>query len=151
MKWYADDLFKKITEDKSYEVSEIYFAPFIHADRSDNNTIFTAINESVDETLSLSMKNYVITFDQPLYVKANDIVGAHNFGDEIKVVVKLGGFQTVLSFLGTEEFIMKDFGLQKMFLRVYGENTVEKIASGHQYTRALRANSLILLALLKEF
>lgn len=147
---YTDDLFIKKSEEKSYEVSEIYFSPFIHANPTDYNTIFTAIKESVDETMRLNMKTCVVTFDQPLYIKARDIVGAYNFGDEIKVVVRLGGFHTVLSFLGSIGFIMKDSGFEELLLTVYGENTVDKIITGHQYARALRAHSLVLLALVKK-
>lgn len=44
---------------------------------------------------------------------------------------------------------MKDSGLAGVLSSVYGENTVKQIFSGHQYSRAVRAHTLVLLALSK--
>ncbi|KAL7307868.1 hypothetical protein TKK_0000187 [Trichogramma kaykai] len=55
-----------------------------------------------------------------------------------------------MSFFGSIGFIMKDSGLAEVLSTVYGENTVKNILTGHQYNRALRAHTLILLALVKR-
>lgn len=55
------------------------------------------------------MKTCIITFDQPLYLKSRDIIGAVNINVDMHVVIRLGGFHTILSFLGSIGFIMKQW------------------------------------------
>lgn len=133
-----------LTKNCQCELSVINFLPFIHAYPSEYNKLYTALNQSVCEARRLKM-----TFDQPLYLKARDILGATKVADDIAVFNRLGGFHTLMSFLGSIGFIMKDSGLAGVLSSVYGENTVKQIFSGHQYSRAVRAHTLVLLALSK--
>lgn len=48
-----------------------------------------------------------ITFDQPLYIKAVDISIAAN----LDVVIRLGGFHTLMNFMGSIGHVMKRSGL----------------------------------------
>lgn len=59
------------------------------------------------------MKTCFITFDQPLYIKARDIVGANIF-DQTLIVVRLGGFHLFMSFLGCIGEIMGGSGLKEV-------------------------------------
>ena len=117
----------------NYEISVIDFLPFIHASPSDYNTIFTTINQAVTEARRLNMKTCIVTFDQPLYFKARDIVGVSFYCGDILVVIRLGGFHKVLSLLGSIAFPMKDSGLTEVLLSMYKENTIKMILTGHQY------------------
>ena len=62
-----------------------------------------------------------ITFDQPLWVKAVDIV----LTKKLATVVRLGGFHCLMSFLGSVGTCMKGSGLAHLFENVYGKNTVK--------------------------
>jgi len=47
------------------------------------------------------MVMHVLSFDQPLYIKAREIVAASSNTSELsKIVVRLGGFHLLMSFLG---------------------------------------------------
>lgn len=104
---------QNITSEKSYEISVIEFLPFIYSPPSDIKTLFTAMRKSCDEAKKLGMKTCIITFDQPLYFKARAILAAvpDSFGDII-VIIRLGGFHTILSFLGVFDHNMAGSGLK---------------------------------------
>lgn len=134
-----------------YEVSEIHYEPFINAPPSDYNTLYTAILSCIDKASKLKMKTCIITFDQQLYIKARDILGAMGpIHATMKVVIRLGGFHTALSFMSGIGFIMKDTGINEVMEMLYGENTVKHILDGHQYSRALRAHILVLFTLVSS-
>jgi hypothetical protein len=68
-----------------------------------------------------SLKSYraeylCITFDQPLFIKAVDIVRASG----LKVVVRLGGFHTLMNFLGAVGGVMDGSGIDEAFQVNYG-------------------------------
>lgn len=63
------------------------------------------------------------------------------------VIVKLGGFHLLMSFLGTIGYIMSDSGLKELFSIIYAPNTINKMFTDHVYTRAIRGHGLIYLAL----
>ncbi|KAL7300458.1 hypothetical protein TKK_0006810 [Trichogramma kaykai] len=60
------------------------------------------------------MKTCIITFDQPLYFKSRDIAGSLQMDRDFSIVIRLGGFHTLLSFLGSIGYIMKDSGLEEI-------------------------------------
>ncbi|KAF0737722.1 Uncharacterized protein FWK35_00023698 [Aphis craccivora] len=61
----------------------------------------------------------VVTFDQPLFIKAREIVAASKPGSELsKVIIRLGGFHLLLSFLGSIGYIMAGSGLKELLVAV---------------------------------
>jgi hypothetical protein len=80
-----------------------------------------------------------ITFDQPLWLKATGIIAESN----LEIVARLGGYHTVMSFLGAIGKTMKGSGLEELMAEVYAENSVEHMLSGKAVSRALRAHFLI--------
>ena len=134
----------------NFEFSAINFLPFIHASPSEYNTLYTALTEAISLARKFGMNTCVITFDQPLYLKLRDVIGALILDNDILVVIRLGGFHMLMSFLGSMGFIMKDSGLVEVLTTIYAECTIKKILSGHQYARAVRAHSLVHLALAKK-
>ena len=58
----------------TYDVSEITTLPFINMDPSDCSTIYTALCYARAQCDKAGQKTYFITFDQPLYIKATEIV-----------------------------------------------------------------------------
>jgi len=95
------------------------FLPFIHQVTSNYDTIYTTLKYALDNG-----KRYghacIVTFDQPLYIKAREIVAASS---------KDGS------------------GLKEVLSVIYARNSTEKILNGHAYARAIRAHTLLHLAL----
>jgi len=52
------------------------FFSFIKAQPSNCNTIYTALVNSAEEAEKLGMKTCFVSFDQPLSIKARDILAA---------------------------------------------------------------------------
>lgn len=131
---------------ENYEVSKINFLPFINASPSDYNTLYTALVTASQIVLKEGMKTCIITFDQPLYIKACDIVEAKVF-DQTLMIVRLGGFHLLMSFMGCIGEIMGGSGIKDIFALIYAEGSVDKILNGHSYARAVRAHILLQQAL----
>jgi hypothetical protein len=100
---------------------------------------------------NLARKNNMtptITFDQPLFWKASQILNnkthAESFSD---VVLLLGSFHTLMNLLGAIGTLMGGSGLQEILQEVYGENAVIHILSGKSVSRAFRAHMIVDLAL----
>ena len=82
----------------------------------------------------------VVTFDQPLYWKAQSVAQNDKMDD---IVLRLGSFHTLMNFLGTIGKLMEGTGFGKILELLYGENTVSHISSGKAVSRALRAHELL--------
>ena len=61
--------------------------------------------------------------------------------------MRLGGFHTLMSFLGSIGFVMEGSGLKEAFNQIFAENSAEKALIGHVFSRAVRGHSLIQIAL----
>ena len=148
---------EKITEGKTeYRISGISFVPFINAPPSDYHTLYTAAVEAMKKTQYHNMKTCILTFDQPLYIKMIDIINTGslereklpqelhlNLPYDIKIIARLGGFHTVMSYMGFIGYTMAGSGLKELLCEVYAEKTVDHILTGHAYSRAVRAHTLV--------
>ena len=65
-----------------------------------------------------------------------------------KVVLKLGGFHTIMNFLGCMGQIMEGLGLNELLNLVYASNTVSHMLSGKAISRAIRGHFLVESALI---
>ena len=78
-----------------------------------------------------------------------DVVAASASGDELSsVIVRLGGFHLLMSYMGAVGYIMGGSGLKELWSLIYAVELVEKMLNGHAYARALRAHFLTQLALI---
>ena len=68
----------------------------------------------------------ILTFDQPLWLKATEIVNALS----LEVVLILGGFHTIMSFSGSIGDIMTDSGISECFGTVYGSTAISHMLTG---------------------
>ena len=64
----------------------------------------------------------VITFDQPLYLKAMMVKKKHS----LSITILLGNFHTQMSYLGSIGYAMKNSGILDLLSTVYGENSVKR-------------------------
>jgi hypothetical protein len=63
------------------------------------------------------------------------------------IVLRLGGFYTLMSFFGSMGHIMAGSGLRRMLELVYAANTVTHMLTGKAYDRAFRGHLLVDAAL----
>ena len=75
-------------------------------------------------------------------MKAAYIVAASP--DLTRVFVRLGGFHTPMSYMGSIGNIMTGSGLEELWESVYAKGSVVHMMSGHAYARALRAHFMLL-------
>ena len=123
--------------------SKVSLLPIIDLNPSDLSCIYSTLNFVIDQAEQLNMETPVLTFDQPLWLKATEIVSAKS----LKVVLVLGGFHLMMSYLGSIGTLMKGSGLSEALQTSYGRNTVEHIMSGKAVSRALRGHFLASSAL----
>ena len=126
-------------EDKSL----VSFLPIIDMNPSDESCIYSTLLFIIEQAKSLNIAVPCVTFDQPLWLKAVGIIEDSN----LNIVCRLGGFHTLMSFLGSLGHIMKGSGLEELFAEVYAEHTVVHMISGKAISRALRAHFLVESAL----
>lgn len=94
--------------------------PIIHqCSPSDYHTVYTSILTALAECKTVNQKKCVLNFDQPLYWKARDVVANESVPEMSNVVVRLGGFHLLMSFLGAMGTIMGGSGLKQLFCNIY--------------------------------
>ncbi|KAG1687728.1 hypothetical protein GQR58_008303 [Nymphon striatum] len=90
----------------------------------------------------------VITFDQPLWWKALEVIESQPVNSQIRsIVLRLGGFHTEMSFVGSIGHIMAGSGLQELLETIYANNTVTHMLNGKAIQRAVRGLLLVDAAL----
>ncbi|CAG9833247.1 unnamed protein product [Diabrotica balteata] len=133
---------------KNFSTSRILFLPFIDHPPSKLTTLFTTLQSALNIAKTDKQKTCVITFDQPLYSKAREMVAAADTSSNLsKIVMKLGGFHMLMSFLGCIGYVMDGSGLKAVLSTIYAPNSVEKMLSGHAYLRSIRGHTLLRRAL----
>ena len=131
---------QSVCRGKHPDVSSVEMLSIVDLNPSDNDCIYSTLMFVNNMAKSYNITTANITFDQPLYIKANDIVAKAN----LDIVVRLGGFHTLMSFLGSIGHLMKGSGFEEILGVLYGKNTVEHIMSGKAYARALRGHVLLM-------
>ena len=82
----------------------------------------------------LKLTETTLTFDQPLYIKSEEIVRSKNIKS---VVIWLGSFHTLISVVGAIFSVMKGSGIDSALGCVYGPNTIIHMMSGKAISHAL--------------
>ncbi|CAB3252778.1 unnamed protein product [Arctia plantaginis] len=131
-----------------FSKSKISFLPFVQQPASNYNTIYTTLLCALEDAKRHNHTVCIITFDQPLFAKAREIVSAAPEGSELsKIIVRLGGFHLLMSFFGAIGYIMHGSGLKEVLSEIYVPKSLEKMLNGHDYARAVRAHTLLQLTL----
>lgn len=123
--------------------SSVMFMPMIDMDPSDltclNSTLLFVTEHAVRYGYTP-----VLTFDQPLYWKAMTIIENEPEGSQLKsVVLRLGSFHILMSFLGCIGHLMSGSGLEELLELVYAENAVPKMLNGKAVARAVRGHFIV--------
>ena len=88
-------------------------------DLTDMTYIYSILNFISKWAKFLHIPTPVVTFDQPLWSKATEIVNKM----QMNIVSLLVGFYTAMSFTGTMGAIMSGSGLQNAFETILGKKT----------------------------
>jgi hypothetical protein len=129
----------EITED------HVSILPLLDLDPNDENTIYSCVSFIANEARRFGLSEVAVTFDQPLYYKAQGIVMTERLSN---VVVRLGAFHLIMSAIGSIMNTMKGSGIDDVLGTVYGSETIKHIMSGKAIARALRAVRLLQAALM---
>src|SRR6218665_1564187 len=65
----------------------------------------------------------------------------------LDVVIHLGGFHLLMSFLGSIGHMKKGSGLEEVLGLIFGPNTVQHVLTGKAYARSVRGHFLFHVAL----
>lgn len=124
----------------NHVVSRILCLPFVNAPASSYDTLYTVLLDSHERCNELK-RHICITFDQPLYAKAREILACcPKFNN---IIIRLGGFHLLLSYTGSIGYIMKGSGLKEILSLIYAPGSIDKMLEGHSYARTVRAFTLL--------
>lgn len=123
--------------------SSVTFLPMIDMYPGDPTCILSTLNYICDlaERHKISP---IVTFDQPLFWKASEII--YNASEDSllkKVILMLGSFHTLMNLLGSIGTLMQGTGLTDILGVIFGKNAVQHIMSGKSVQRALRGHLLV--------
>lgn len=148
--------FMSATVNGTFEVTRVLAIPFINLDPGNLATIYSALRFAAEQVQKQGQKYCFVTFDQPLYIKAVDMVTAAEETDILqRLIIRLGGFHMLMSFLGSIGYLMAESGLEELWNVIYAKNSIPAMLNGHSFSRSLRAHFLTQLAIsllaLKDF
>ena len=112
---------------------QVLIHPFIDLNPNDDTCIYSTLLYINEQSQKLGQQSASVTFDQPLWRKAVEIIKAKNL---TRVVCRLGGFHLLMSACGSICTIMKGSGLEEAMGEVYGANTVTHISTGKAIARS---------------
>ena len=156
--WHAAGLFSTMTEPRPnwngfmQDVtkgdhpprSDTVLLPIIDLNPNDETCIYSTLLFVIEKSKKLNITTPSITFDQPLWIKALQIITTK----ELNIVPLLGGFHMLMSFYGSIGTVMAGSGIDKLFENIYGQNAVKHMLTGKAVSRANRAHILTESALL---
>ncbi|KAK4877017.1 hypothetical protein RN001_009523 [Aquatica leii] len=80
---------EEATQDKPFETSKLFCLPFINHPPSQYDTILTTLRLAIEKCRIHEQKTIIVTFDQPLYIKAKEIIENCSDTDFCNVVLRL--------------------------------------------------------------
>ena len=123
--------------------SSVTFLPMIDMDPTDMSCIYSTL-KFVEAQCKRQHTTPIITFDQPLWWKAQLIVESEPPDSELRsIILRLGGFHAEMSFLGCIGNIMSGSGIEELLECMYASNTVGHMLSGKAVQRAFRGHLLV--------
>ena len=126
--------------------ADITMLPIIDLDPTDMLCIYSTLMFVVDQAEHLEVTTPCITLDQPLWLKATEIINALS----LNIVTILGGFHTMMSFVGSIGCLMDGSEQTEGLETIFGGNALKKMLSGKAISQALRAHFLVESALITK-
>ena len=123
--------------------SSVVYLPMIDMYSGDKTCILSTLEYLCKLALKYNLSP-IITFDQPLYWKAAEIINDAPENSILKrIVLLLGCFHTFMNLLGAIGTLMQGTGLKDILETVYGENAVLHMLTGKSVQRAFRGHLLV--------
>ena len=92
------------------QMDDVTILPLIDLNPGDYSCLYSVIHFVDNEVRRIKLPGTTLTFDQPLFIKAVEIVLAK----EIRtVVIRLAGFHTLMSAIGSVIHLMKNSGIEE--------------------------------------
>ncbi|XP_068708169.1 uncharacterized protein [Montipora foliosa] len=124
--------------------SSITFLPMIDMNPSNVTCVSSTLKFVSEHAQRHNIANPIVTFDQPLWWKAFNIIQTEPADSDLrKVILRLGAFHTEMSFLGTIGHLMAGSGLRELLELIYASNVVDHILTGKAIARAVRAHFIV--------
>ena len=123
--------------------TEFRMMPIIDMNPGDRSCILSTLSFILNQAFKIGIMTPCVTFDQPLWLKAVEIIQA----ESLNMVCRLGGFHTIMSYLGSLGHIMSGSGLVDALECCYGPNAVTSMVTGKAVTRAIRGHFMVQSAL----
>ncbi|KAJ8875550.1 hypothetical protein PR048_023445 [Dryococelus australis] len=98
------------------------------------------ISPTLEECKLHNQGSCIVTFDQPLYAKASEIIAAAPPGELDSITLRLDGFHLLVSFMGSIGLIMSGSGIEELGCKFMLKSSVTHIISGHAFSIAVRAH-----------
>ena len=109
-------------------------------------TVKTILTRSIKYADVLHLAVVVLVFDQAIYAKAQKIIWEDDTEDwKKRLVVRLGGFHTKMSYLACIGIRYKDAGLADLIIEsgLVASGSVKGVMNGHHYNRAFRTHKIV--------
>ena len=119
--------------------SMVHLLPIIDLDPNDMSCIYSTLSFIIQQSQELELQIPIVTFDQPLWIKANEIVLAKC----MNIFLILGGFHMMISFAGSIGYLIRRSGLVESLETYYGKYTVKHMLTGKAIARALQGHFLV--------
>ena len=127
--------------------SEIKLLPLINLSASDPTCLYSTLCFIASQGKKHGFTP-IVTFDQQLWWLAMLIIENASLQCPTRGIInKLGGFHTLMSFLGSIGHLMDGSGLTEIIDTIYAENTTPHLLSGKAISRAVRGFVIIESAL----
>ena len=127
--------------------ASVMFLPIIDMNPSDSTCIYSTLM-FVSEHAQRHGITPILTFDQPLWWTAVMTVESEPEESDLRgTVLRLVGFHTEMSFLGSIGHLMDSSGLQEMLESIYAPNAVVHMLSGKAIARAVCGHFIVDAAL----
>ena len=111
----------------------IKFLPTINLNLSDESCIYSTLLFVEQQAQQLNFLSLSITFDQPLFIKPFKILKAK----DRNIVIRLGDFLLLTSFLGGIGSVMEGCGLSESTETIYQPNSVADMLEVKAYAREM--------------
>jgi hypothetical protein len=107
---------QQVTSGLDFYGSKIIILSFIRTPPTDYDTVFISPFEASERSKGHFQKTCFVTLDQPLFFKARDTVEGGQHSELSCVVVRLGEFHLLMSFMGCIGAIMAGSCLKALFI-----------------------------------
>jgi len=137
-------LMQSVHQGRHQDKSSVLFLPTIDMNPSDVTCVSSTLHFVSEHAKQHGIANPIVTFDQPLWLKAFNIIQTEPAISELrKVIVRLGAFHAEMSFLGSIGHLMAGSDLREVLELIYAPNAVDHIMTGKAIARAVRAHLIV--------